>query len=160
MTCSRFLLSVLGVAASFSAMLSPAYANEDVADLFEQAETNRLAMEVEIAIARAQADLGIISRAAAEEIAQTGNAETVSVEAWEAEYEIVRHRLVALLNVWRRSLSPDYCMLPHVLVCFILCRMHTPNVNRVVNHTVAVFNGSIVVDSRYNERDQGTLHHT
>ena len=107
---SAFLSSVLRMGAIVGVALAPAtsaQATEAVADIFEQAETNQLAMEVEIAIARAQADLGIIPEAAAAEIARTGNLETVTVEAWSAENEIVRHRLVALLNVWRRSLSPE-----------------------------------------------------
>lgn len=89
------------------AMAAPVHAGEEVEAIFDQSETNRLVMKVEIAIARAQSDLDIIPRAAAEEIARTGNLETVPVEAWEKENAIVRHRLVALLNVWRRSLSPE-----------------------------------------------------
>lgn len=100
---TRFLA---GVAACL-ALSTPALAQEDVAEIFEQAETNRLVMEVEVAIARAQADLGIIPQEAADEIARTATPEAVSVEEWRAEYDVVRHRLVALLNVWRRSLSPE-----------------------------------------------------
>ncbi len=104
----RAILKGLVAVSSLSlATVSPVRAAEDVEAIFEQKETNALVMEVETAIAQAQADLGIISRDAANEIARTGNTDTVTQEAWRAEYDIVRHRLVALLNVWRRSLTPE-----------------------------------------------------
>lgn len=80
---------------------------DDVDALFSQEETNRLVMRVEAALAQAQAELGIIPRTAADEIARTATLEYAPTDAVDAEYDKVRHRMVALLNVWRRSLSPE-----------------------------------------------------
>lgn len=80
---------------------------QTVEAVFAQRETNRLVMKVEAALAQAQAELGIISRAAADEIARTATPEYAPEDALAAEYDVVRHRMVALLNVWRRSLSPE-----------------------------------------------------
>ncbi len=79
----------------------------EVEDVFEADHRNGLVMQVEAAIASAQADYGVISRDAADEITRTANTQYASLEEIDAEYEIVRHRMVALLNVWKRSLSPE-----------------------------------------------------
>lgn len=55
----------------------------------------------------AQADYGIIPREAANEIAGKADPTYAPLDEIEAEREIVRHRMVALLNVWRRNLSPE-----------------------------------------------------
>lgn len=78
-----------------------------VKDLFDTDYQNRLVMTVEAAIASGQADLGIVPGAAAEEIAAKAGTEYAPADEIAAEYAIVRHRMVALLNVWRRSLSPQ-----------------------------------------------------
>ncbi|MCM8558232.1 lyase family protein [Sphingomicrobium sediminis] len=82
-------------------------AQELVEEVFDPATRNLNVMRLEAAIAQAQADAGMISQEAAAEIAATANLDTVPLDAVEAEYDIVRHRMVALLNVWRRSLSPE-----------------------------------------------------
>ena len=80
---------------------------DNVEALFSQEETNRLVMQVEAALARAQAEVGDISTEAANEIARTANLKSVPTTEVETEYDRVRHRMVALLNVWRKSLSPE-----------------------------------------------------
>lgn len=74
---------------------------------FDQDYTVGLVMRIEASIASAQADYGIIPRAAADEIAAKATMDYVSLDEYAAEYAVVRHPMVALLNVWRRSLSQD-----------------------------------------------------
>jgi adenylosuccinate lyase len=78
-----------------------------VADLFEYTKSTQAVMDVEAAMARAQAAHGYIPQAAADEITAQARAELVSQADFDAEYTQVRHRMVALLNVWRRTLGPE-----------------------------------------------------
>lgn len=82
-------------------------AKKEVSALFEPDARNQLVMTIEAAIARAQAAEGIVPREAAEEITAKADVSLVTAEDLAAEYDIVRHRMVALLNVWKRSLSAD-----------------------------------------------------
>lgn len=58
-------------------------------------------------MARAQAAHGVIPRAAAMEISEKAQVELVPQSKFDAQYDIVNHRMVALLNVWRESLNDD-----------------------------------------------------
>ncbi len=80
---------------------------QDVEDIFAPEHRNELVMDVEAAIAQGQADYGYISQEAADEIALTASIRYAPLADVEEEYSRVRHRMVALLNVWRRSLSAD-----------------------------------------------------
>ncbi|RFB05149.1 lyase family protein [Parvularcula marina] len=91
------------ILASSSSPSSP----QTVEDVFTPEHRNMLVMQVEAAIANAQADHGVISRKVAREIGRTATLEYAPLDEVAAEYKIVRHRMVALLNVWRRSLSPE-----------------------------------------------------
>jgi adenylosuccinate lyase len=62
-------------------------------------------LDVEAAMARAQGAQGVIPPEAAADISAKAKASLVPQEAFDAEYTIVNHRMVALLNVWRRSLD-------------------------------------------------------
>jgi adenylosuccinate lyase len=75
--------------------------------IFAQENTNAIVMRIEAAIASAQADYGVVPRAAADEITAKADIRYAPLADIEAENAIVRHRMVALLNVWRRSLSPE-----------------------------------------------------
>lgn len=79
----------------------------DAKAIFSKENETALVMKVEAAIAAAQADHGVIPRAAADEIATKADVAYAPEADLAAEYDIVRHRMVALLNVWRRSLSPE-----------------------------------------------------
>ncbi len=76
-------------------------------DIFGDVNRNNLVMEIEAAIAQAQSEYGIISASAAAEIARKADVKYAPIEEIANEYELVRHRMVALLNVWRKSLSPE-----------------------------------------------------
>lgn len=87
---------------------SPLVAQErKAAELFEPDHNNRLVMRVEAAIAGAQADFGIIPLEAANEISSTADPVYAPLDEIAVEYGIVRHRMVALLNVWKRRLSAE-----------------------------------------------------
>ena len=62
-------------------------------------------MNIEAALARAQASQGIIPEWAAEEITKKAEVRYMSKTEVDAENEFVRHRLVSRLNVWKRSLE-------------------------------------------------------
>jgi adenylosuccinate lyase len=64
-------------------------------------------------MARAQAEHSYIPASAAEEITLKARGALVSQADFDAEYSKVRHRMVALLNVWRRSLSPEASQFVH-----------------------------------------------
>lgn len=97
------LLFCLLAAPSFaqSGIRAPA----SVEEVFTTEYTNTLVMRIEAAIAGAQSQAGLIPVSAAEEIAAKASPVYAPAEEIEAEYEIVRHRMVALLNVWRRRLG-------------------------------------------------------
>ena len=63
-------------------------------------------LRVEGALSAAQGDLGIIPQQAAEEISASALTVPFSTQALKKEKAIVQHRMVALLNVWGRTLSP------------------------------------------------------
>jgi|TARA_A200000113_G_scaffold225998_1_gene249299 adenylosuccinate lyase len=62
-------------------------------------------MNIEAALARAQASQGIIPNWAAEEITKKANINYMPIEEIIIENELIRHRLVSRLNVWKRSLD-------------------------------------------------------
>lgn len=80
---------------------------EDVEDVFTDEYRNELVMDVEAAFAQAQAQYGYISQDAANEIADTATIRYAPLADIADENGRVRHRMVALLNVWRRSLSNE-----------------------------------------------------
>ena len=76
-----------------------------VADVFKSNYKNQLFMDVEAALAEAQAELGIIPQWAADEIKLKANAKYLQQKDIDIEQSFVRHTLVARLNVWKRSLD-------------------------------------------------------
>ncbi|MAH74207.1 MAG: hypothetical protein CBC09_09665 [Cellvibrionales bacterium TMED49] len=76
-----------------------------VVNCFSDKNTNQLILDVESALARAQAEQGIIPQWAADEITKKATIEYMSVDDVGREYKIVGHRLVARLNVWKKFLD-------------------------------------------------------
>lgn len=95
-------LSLMAVPGAASAC-SPAA----IADLFEYRGQTEIILQVEAAMARAQARHGVIPQEAADDITRNARVEAVPQDAFDAEYRVVRHRMVALLNVWRETLGPS-----------------------------------------------------
>ena len=78
---------------------------KDIAYIYSYDNTNQIVMNIEAALARAQASQGIIPEWAAEEITKKAEVRYMPKTEVDAENEFVRHRLVSRLNVWKRSLD-------------------------------------------------------
>jgi len=78
---------------------------KDIAYIYSYDNTNQIVMNIEAALARAQASQGIIPKWAAEEITKKAEVRYMPKTEVDAENEFVRHRLVSRLNVWKRSLD-------------------------------------------------------
>ena len=78
---------------------------KDIAYIYSYDNTNQIVMNIEAALARAQASQGIIPGWAAEEITKKAEVRYMPKTEVDAENEFVRHRLVSRLNVWKRSLD-------------------------------------------------------
>lgn len=82
-----------------------ACSTNEIRSLFGYDARTQALLDIEAAMARAQAKHGVIPQAAADEITSKASAELVQEAEFDEEYALVRHRMVALLNVWRRSLD-------------------------------------------------------
>ena len=80
---------------------------DSVEAVFDPDRTNQYVLDIEAAIARAQAAYGTIPRAAADEITRKASVQYAPLDEITAERKIVHHRMVALINVWRESLDPS-----------------------------------------------------
>ena len=78
---------------------------KDIAYIYSYDNTNQIVMNIEAALARAQASQGIIPEWAAEEITKKAEVRYMPKTEVDAENVFVRHRLVSRLNVWKRSLE-------------------------------------------------------
>jgi len=101
------------LAICFAALLaSPAPAHADggpmsVEDIFSDDQTNQYVLEIEAAMARAQAAHGAIPQGAADAITRKANIRYATAADIDKERRLVQHRMVALVNVWRRSIDAD-----------------------------------------------------
>jgi adenylosuccinate lyase len=82
-------------------------APQSIEEIFTPEYRNQTVMRVEAAIALSQAEFGIIPPDAANEVHETATIAYAPLDAIAEEYEQTNHRMVALLNVWKRSLSPE-----------------------------------------------------
>lgn len=73
--------------------------------IFDYEGHTQTILDVEAAMARAQASHGVIPAKAAEEITSKAKVALVPQDAFDAQYAVVNHRMVALLNVWREQLN-------------------------------------------------------
>lgn len=85
--------------------LAPGNGPDSVEAVFDDDQTNQYVLDIEAALARAQAAHGAIPRNAADEITSKANIRFAPREEIAAENKIVHHRMVALINVWRRSIA-------------------------------------------------------
>lgn len=80
---------------------------ESIASLFLPDNRNQRILDIEAAIARAQAVHGVIPQWAADHIAENADVKYIPQAALATEYKKTNHRMVALLNVWRESLDAE-----------------------------------------------------
>lgn len=78
---------------------------ETVSEVFKTNYSNQMIMDIEAALARAQASQGIIPEWAAKEITIKANTKYMPSNQVSKEYAVVKHRLVARLNIWKKSLD-------------------------------------------------------
>ncbi len=78
-----------------------------IEDLFEPNNRNQRIMDIEVAIAQAQAANGVIPKSAAEHIADMADVRYIPLDALALEYKKTNHRMVALLNVWSTHLDAE-----------------------------------------------------
>ena len=81
------------------------FSENQVADVFKSQYRNQLFMDVEAALAQAQAELEIIPQWAADEIKSKADVKYLKQKDIDKEQSLVRHTLVARLNVWKRSID-------------------------------------------------------
>lgn len=98
------LAMIVALATASQAWAAPCVTS-DVANVFGYEARTQTVLDVEAAMARAQAAEGDIPRAVADEITAAARAELIPQDRFDAEYDRVNHRMVALLNVWQESLS-------------------------------------------------------
>lgn len=100
--------SATGPAPSAFSLASPSTPKaQSIPDIFTAENRNLLVMQIEAAIAQAQAERGVIPAEAAREIASKAHLRFAPLADIAQEHKRVNHRMVALLNVWKRSLSPQ-----------------------------------------------------
>lgn len=92
---------------AFIPQTRPLSRNSEVATIFSTASLNAEVLRLEAALARAQAFYGVIPQSAANAISAAAIPENIPQDAIDAEYAVVRHRMVAFLNVFRRSLDEE-----------------------------------------------------
>lgn len=78
-----------------------------IESLFSPDNRNQRVMDIEAAIAQAQALHGIIPQTAARQIAAMADVRYAPLDDIAEEYEKTNHRMVALLNVWSKSLDAE-----------------------------------------------------
>ena len=98
----KFLLSFCIVSSSLFV-----FSEDTVSDIFKPNYKNQLFMDVEVALAEAQSELEIIPLWAAKEISSKANIKYLSQKDIDEEHKLVRHTLVARLNVWKRSIDVE-----------------------------------------------------
>lgn len=81
--------------------------NISIADVFSRESRNQLVMDIEAAIAQAQAKYGVIPKFAAENITAYADIKYATLADIKLEYKKTNHRMVALLNVWQKNLDPQ-----------------------------------------------------
>ena len=96
------LVTVLIFISSFRAS---AQATKKMSDVFSNANSNQILLNIEAALARAQAKLGIIPHAAAEEINRKANIKYLPEDELAKEYKKVGHPMVTIINVWSKQME-------------------------------------------------------
>lgn len=101
---------LLGLAALGLISLGAASAQarpDSIEALYAERSETALVLQVEAAMALAQGELGVIPASAASAICAAADPDLVTAQALADEYAIVRHRMVAMLNVWRRAMPEE-----------------------------------------------------
>lgn len=90
---------------TFLSFATQAKEKESIEFVFSERNQTQQLLNIEAALARAQAKVGIIPQWAATELTNKADAKYLTEEDLKKEFSIVRHRMVAFLNVWQRSIE-------------------------------------------------------
>lgn len=89
-----------------SIFLKDLYGTDEMRAVFEDRALLQKWLDVEVALAQAEADLGIVPQAAADEIAQRGRAELIDVVWMKREIDHTLHPIVPLIRAFKAICSP------------------------------------------------------
>ena len=98
-----FLFSVLALFPGTASAEQP----KQMKAVFSKDYTTQLTLDIEAALARAQAKLGIIPQSAADEITKKADIRYIPPKAVAEERKKVGHPLVCILNVWAKAMEGD-----------------------------------------------------
>jgi adenylosuccinate lyase len=84
------------------------WSSEEMRKIFDSTIRFQRWLDIEVALAQAQAQLGIIPRAAADEIARQARIEFIDMEQMKADYQKTQHSLMPLLWGLQRLCAEDY----------------------------------------------------
>lgn len=82
-----------------------AQAPKGMREVFSKANSNQILLNIEAALAKAEAKLGIIPQPAADEIARKADVKYLPEEALAEEFKRVGHPMVAIINVWAKAMD-------------------------------------------------------
>lgn len=99
--CMAILLLIVLVSPSLEASAQP----PKMSDVFGKANSNQILLNIEAALARAQAKLGVIPQAAADEINRRADIKYLPENELAAEFKKVGHPMVAIINVWAKHME-------------------------------------------------------
>lgn len=98
-------LFVIHVLILIPSLKASAQAPKNMADVFSKASSNQILLDIESALSRAQAKLGVIPQAAADEINRKANIKYVPEDELAKEFKKVGHPMVAMINVWAKQMD-------------------------------------------------------
>lgn len=88
-----------------SSLNASAQAPKKMSDVFSKANSNQILLDIEAALARAQAKLGVIPQAAADEINRKADIKYLPEDELANEFKKVGHPMVAIINVWAKHMD-------------------------------------------------------
>lgn len=97
----------MGAVAASAPVMAESRVPATVEEVFAEDQTNQYVLDIEAAMARAQAAHGAIPKAAAETITRKADIRFAPTADIDKERRLVQHRMVALVNVWRRAIDAD-----------------------------------------------------
>jgi adenylosuccinate lyase len=89
-----------------SLIYGPAWSTDELRNIFDDVPRTQTWLDILAALALAQAELGIIPQAAADEIAAKADVKLLSLDAIRQGYQQTSHSTLGLIREWQRVLSP------------------------------------------------------
>jgi adenylosuccinate lyase len=97
----------MSVYAGDSALFRDQFGTVEMREVFDDRMTVQKWLDTEVALARAEAELGVIPQSAAEEIAAAGNAADYDLTALKAEMDRTQHPIVPLVRAMETKCSAE-----------------------------------------------------